>query len=396
MKILILSSLAFSLVNFRGALLERLQLQGHEILASAPDSDEGVIAWLHARGMRFAPVPMNRTGRRIHEDIRTLFAYLRLIAREKPDLVIAYTQKPIIYGGIAARLSGDIPFFALMSGLGYLFSPDGSRPGPARSIFIRLYKAGVARARKIFVFNRDDRADMLAAGIITSRHKVVQVPGSGVDTAHFAFAPVPPTPPRFLMVGRLMRDKGVYEYLEAARQLTAEFPDARFDIVGRAEPLNPTGISDSEVSKLQREYPVRFLGETRDVRPFLAEASVFVLPSFYREGLPRTILEAMATGRAVVTTDLPGCRDPVENGVNGFLVPPRDASALAAAMRRFILEPDLMTSMGLHSRIKAERIYDVERVNAMLIDEIGLNHRGEGVAAPRPARTSPSLLADRS
>jgi len=383
MKILVISSLAFSLVNFRGALLARIRAEGHDVIAVAPDHDPAVSSWLAERGIGFATVPMNRTGMKPLQDLKTLSGYIRLIAREKPDLILAYTQKPIIYGGIAARIMGNVPFFALMSGLGYLFSPEGMKSGLTRSIFLRLYREGVRKARKIFVFNKDDRADMLAAGIITERQEVFQIPGSGVDTHHFPCQPLPEGEPHFLMVGRLMRDKGVFEYLEAARRIDAEYPSARFSILGRAETSNPTGISENDIAQFRRDYPVTFLNETADVRPHLARCSVFVLPSYYREGLPRTILEAMATGRAVITTDMPGCRDPINDGENGLIVPPYDVDALVTAMRSFIVNPGQIAQMGGQSRTIAERVYDVAKVNATLIGHMGLDKAAATAREPR-------------
>ncbi|WP_373476766.1 glycosyltransferase family 4 protein [Sphingorhabdus sp.] len=374
MKILVFSSLAYSLVNFRGALLCRMKDAGHDVVAVAPDHDPAVSAWLSERNIEFRIVSMNRTGMKPLEDIRTLLGYVSLILKERPGLILAYTQKPIIYGGIAARLTGNIPFYALMSGLGYLFSPDGSKPGLKRSIFLRLYREGVRRTKKIFVFNRDDHEDMIAAGIVDRDQTVIQVPGSGVDTTHFVQQPLPAGPTHFLMVGRLMRDKGVYEFLEAARKLKQEFPDARFSILGRAEVFNPTGISKDDIPRLQSEYPVTFLEETTDVRPYLAQSSVFVLPSYYREGLPRTILEALATGRAVITTDMPGCRDPIEAGVNGLIVPPQNADALASAMQSFLENPEQAQEMGDKSRAIAEAVYDVAKVNDILTGHMGLQH----------------------
>jgi glycosyltransferase involved in cell wall biosynthesis len=373
MKILVFSSLAYSLVNFRGALLNSMREGGHDVLAVAPDEDSFVSDWLAEHKIRFTTVSMNRTGMKPLQDLQTLLGYVRLIAKEKPDLILAYTQKPIIYGGIAARLAGNVPFYALMSGLGYLFSPDGAKPGLVRTIFLRLYREGVRRARKIFVFNRDDQADMLEAGIVDARQTVIQVPGSGVDTSRFAHQPLPEGAPHYLMVGRLMRDKGVYEFLEAARRVGQEFPEARFSILGRAETFNPTGISEGDIAGLQKEYSVNFLAETTDVRPYLAQSSVFVLPSYYREGLPRTILEAMATGRAVITTDMPGCRDPIEDGKSGIIVPPRNVDALADAMRSFLTNTTQASEMGNRARAIAEQVYDVAKVNSLLIGHMGLD-----------------------
>lgn len=372
MKVLVFSSLAYSLVNFRGALLKSLRDSGHEVVAVAPDDDSHVAEWLAQHDIGFQTVAMDRTGVGPVNDLKTIWGYCRLISREKPDLILAYTQKPIIYGGLAARLAGGVPFYAMMSGLGYLFSSAASERRLVRSVFLRLYREGVRKAKKIFVFNRDDHADMLAASIVTSRHDVVQVPGSGVDTSQFVYSEPPVDAPHFLMIGRLMRDKGVYEFVEAARRIKSRFPEARFSILGRAETSNPTGINEAEVARLTREYPVQFLAETKDVRPYLVSSSVFVLPSYYREGLPRTILEAMASGRAVITTDMPGCRDPIEHGRNGLIVPPQDVDALTSAIEHFVTHPTQIVSMGLHSRAVAERVYDVANVNRILMEHMGL------------------------
>ncbi|WP_372731534.1 glycosyltransferase family 4 protein [Novosphingobium sp.] len=372
MKVLVLSSLAFSLLNFRGALLAELRKQGHEVLAVAPDYDRAVEAGLKAMGIELRVVPMHRTGTNPFKDLQTLFAYWRLMRKERPDVIVAYTQKPIIYGGIAARLYGKAPFHALMSGLGHLFSEDAQDRVVVRGIFSRLYRAALKKAVTLFVFNRDDRPDMIAAGIIDERHRVLQVPGSGVDTQHYVEAPLRDGAPVFLMMGRLMRDKGVYDYLEAARIVQRQYGDVRFQLLGRPEDSNRTGISEAEVHRLSSEYPVEFLAETRDVRPYLAQCSVFVLPSFYREGLPRTILEAMSSGRAVITTDMPGCRDPIEHEGNGLLVPAKSPQDLAKAMIRLVEDPEMLRKMSRRSREIAEQTYDVKIVNHMLLDAMDL------------------------
>jgi len=201
---------------------------------------------------------------------------------------------------------------------------------------------------------------------------VIQVPGSGVSLTRFpACAPVI-EPIRFLMIGRLMRNKGIMEFLEASRIVRREYPACEFQIVGRCEDENPSGISSEESQKLAAEYDVEFVPGTDDVRPYLAACSVFVLPSYYREGLPRTILEALASARPVITTDLPGCRDAIESGVNGFLVRPRDAGDLAAAMARFAAKPGLVEEMGAAALEVARQTYDVQLVNRQLLGEMGL------------------------
>lgn len=372
MKIVILSSLSWSLVNFRGALIARMAAEGHEVVACAPDAEPEVIATLARAGVRFRLTPMARAGTNPLRDLTTLAGYARLMRAERPDLVIAYTQKPIIYGGLATRLFGRSRFYAIMSGLGYVFSDEASARRGLRRLVSALYRAGVRRARCIFVFNGDDRRTMLANHIVDDRQRVVQVPGSGVDVAHFTAQPMPDGAMTFLMMGRLMRDKGVGEYVAAARRVRARWPSARFLLLGRPETENPTGYAAEEMQAWQDEGLVELLAETRDVRPCLASAHVFVLPSFYREGLPRTILEALATGRPVITTDMPGCREPIEEGRNGFLVPPRDADALADAMERFLECPALLQPMGEAARQVAVEIYDVERVNRQLLEEMGV------------------------
>jgi lipopolysaccharide/colanic/teichoic acid biosynthesis glycosyltransferase len=210
----------------------------------------------------------------------------------------------------------------------------------------------------------------------------VRVPGSGVDTADYPHVPPPAGAPVFLVVARLMRDKGHYEFVEAAQRLKTRWPQARFQILGPFD-ANPASIDARDLEAWKKEGVVEYLGETDDVRPFLARSSVFVLPSYHREGLPRSILEAMSTGRAIITTDMPGCRETVEHGVNGFITPPKDASALADAMERFLTDPSLIESMGAASRARALSTFDVRIVNAILLNTMGLD--GSAPArAPRP------------
>ncbi|QVM83125.1 glycosyltransferase family 4 protein [Novosphingobium decolorationis] len=372
MKVLVLSSLAYSLTNFRGALLRELVANGHKVVAVAPDRNDAVERELDASGIGFRQVAMERTGTNFLRDLGLLFEYVRLMLRERPDLVLAYTQKPIIYGGIAARLLCVPRFYALMSGLGHVFSEDSHARVGLRKLVSVLYREAVRRARAIFVFNRDDRADMIRFGIVTPRHNVIQVPGSGIDLERFVEAPLPRQALRFLLIGRLMRDKGVYEFLEAAARIKADHGDCEFWVLGHYERNNPTGIDEEECARLARQYPVTFIPGCTDVRPYLEASSVFVLPSFYREGLPRTILEAMATGRAVITTDMPGCREPIVDGENGYLVEPRDAEALRAAMMRFVEEPERAATMGARARDLAEKVYDVRKVNHQLLEEMDL------------------------
>lgn len=393
MKVVVLSSLSWSLVNFRGALIARMAAAGHDVVACAPDAEPDVVAALARMGVRFELTHMARAGTNPLRDLATLAAYVRLIRKERPDVVVAYTQKPIIYGGIATRLVGRARFYAIMSGLGYVFSDEAATRRSLRRLVSTLYRAGVRRARCIFVFNGDDRRMMRENGIIDDRQRVLQVGGSGVDTRHYAEQPMPAGPMTFLMMGRLMRDKGVGEYVAAARRVRSRWPEARFLLLGRAETENPTGHSAEEIAAWQEEGVIELLAETRDVRPCLASAHVFVLPSYYREGLPRTILEALATGRPVITTDMPGCREPIEEGANGCLVPARDADALADAMEAFLDRPELLEKMGRAARRVAVDTYDVDRVNRQLLTEMELIEPAAHMPAPSAKLVTPAVSA---
>jgi len=386
-KIFLHSSLAFSLINFRGALLQALVAAGHDVVATAPDRDPEVLAKLAAMGIGFEQVPMARASLDPIADLRTIAAYVRLMRKHRPDVVIAYTQKPIIYGGIAARLTGRAQFHVLMSGLGYVFSAEADKRRLLRRFVSSLYREGVRAARTIFVFNSDDRHEMLAHGIISDRHYVVQVSGSGVDTAAFAARPLPDGPPVVLMIARLMRDKGVYDFVQAARLVKARMPAVRFQILGRIEPNNPTAVSPAECRRWTEEGIVDILPETRDVRPFLARSTLFALPSFYREGLPRTILEALASGRPVITTDLPGCRDAIVDGRNGRLIPPRNPVALAEAVVETLSDPAALRAMADAARKAAVDRYDVHGVNEVLLACMKLDRDQPGGSAdPLPQR----------
>lgn len=397
MKVVLLASLSYSLTNFRGALMSAIIAEGHEVVACAPDDDPETAAALAAIGARYRRIPMDRTGLSPFRDLATLRSLVALIRAEAPDVVLAYTQKPIIYGGLAARIAGGrTRFHAMVSGLGHVYSDiPGLRHALLRRLVSRLYRVAIARASAVILFNSDDAAEMRRHGILRPDHRVVQVAGSGVDTGRFSPSPAADGAPVFLMIARLMRDKGLVEFVEAARQVRACFPDTRFRILGPLDP-NPTGITLSEIQEWAKAGDVKYLGETRDVAPHLADADVFVLPTYYREGLPRTILEAMACGKPVITTDMPGCRDAVTHGVDGFLVPPRDAPALAEAMLRFIENPELLARMGASARETACDRFDVAKVNAHLIDVMGLGKPGRDPEGGRAGRGIGDLVSAQS
>lgn len=370
-KLVILAGSAPSLLNFRGRLIAALVERGWDVVASAPDLDANVDARLRRMGVRYRPNRLARTGLNPLQDTRALLDLARWFRQERPEAVLSYTIKPVIYGTLAARLAGVQRVYCLITGRGHALASGRAASTMLRMIASRLYRASLKRSSLVMFQNPDDRAFFRRQRLLTKKTRTLVVNGSGVDLEHFAPAPPRVEPVTFLLIARLIWDKGIGEYVRAARALAARYPDARFHLLGPAD-SNPRAIPEPELAAWQRSGVITYLGATTDVRPFLAEASVFVLPSYYPEGVPRSILEALAMGRPIVTTNTPGCKETVDDGWNGFLVPARDAEALAQAMERFLADPALIAPMGACSRALAEQKYDVHKVNAHMLRAMGM------------------------
>ncbi|MCZ0960646.1 glycosyltransferase family 4 protein [Paracoccus benzoatiresistens] len=371
-KVVVIASLGWSLINFRLELLRRIQANGHDLLVLSPEIDEATATALRAERIRFVQIPMSRTGVNPVSDLVTLSAILRILLRERPDLVLPYTLKPIVYGALAGRLAG-VRTTPLFTGLGYAFNdpaPEGRRR-VIRDIVVRLHRLALRKVTVAFCYNDAEERDIRAFGLVPPHARLVRVPGSGVDTRLFQASEPPTDPVRFLFVGRLLKSKGVEILVEAARLLRAG--GARFELclLGPTD-SNPDAVSAETLAAWRAEGIAELPGATRDVRPWLAGASVFVLPTMLREGVPRSILEAMSTGRAVITTDAPGCGSTISDGVSGFVVPAGDVAALAAAMRRFIKAPGLITQMGRAARAEVAANNDVHDINRLILTTIGL------------------------
>ena len=382
-RIVVIAGYAPSLINFRGPLLRALRAQGHQVIALAPGEHPEVAATLASWGVHYGPISLERTGLSLRRDGRDLVALRARLAALKPDLVLAYTIKPVVYGLIAARAAGVKRRYALITGLGYSFQGAGLRRRLLSALTAGLYRAALHGARRVIFQNPDDRALFVGRGLVTAAQTAL-VNGSGVDLKQFAPVPLPDAPV-FLLIARLLRDKGIGEYIGAARQVRARHPQARFLLVGPLDP-SPDSYTQADLDAWQAEGVIEYLGELRDVRPALAACRIYVLPS-YREGTPRTVLEAMALGRPVITTDAPGCRETVSDGVNGFLVPVGDAGALAARMDTLIGDPALAARMGEAGLRLAREKYDVELVNRSMLGALGLLlPASETLPVPRPRR----------
>lgn len=370
-KVAIVSSLASTLTNFRGPLIEEMVRRGHRVLAFAPDHDDATRAALERLGAEPVDYGMSRTGMNPLHDARALIQLTRLLRRHCPDVSFSYFIKPVIYGTLAARLAGIGRRVAMMEGMGFVFT-TGDSPGVGRRLLrwatIRLFRLSLSFADRLILLNSDDHQAFVENRLIAPE-KAALLGGIGVDLAEWAYGEPSRAPIAFMFVGRLLRDKGVEEFVAAARMLRDKGYDARFVMLGGHD-SNPTAIALARIEGWVAEGVVEWPGHV-DVRPALRRGSVFVLPS-YREGVPRSTQEAMALGLPVVTTDVPGCRDTVVEGVNGFLVPAQDATALAEAMEYFLMHPDRIVAMGIESRRIAEERFDVHQQNRKLLTLIGL------------------------
>lgn len=372
MKIAVISNLAESLIRFRGPLLELLVARGHDVHVLAPDFTDAQHRTLTTMGVRPDTYRIERTGQNPLSDLATLRDLQRWLRRARVDASLTYFIKPNIYGGLAAAIARVPRRVAMVEGLGYLFTATGSDHLPkkvARGVAIGLLRAALGRAHRVLFLNPDDRDEFIRRRIVASNNAAL-IGGIGVDLTYFPVVPLPAPaePVSFLMVGRLLREKGVHEYVAAARLLKARYPAARFRLVGGLDD-NPGAISEAEARTFGADGVVEWLGEMSDVRDAITDTAVYVLPS-YREGVPRSTQEAMAMGRPVVTTDVPGCRETVVEGVNGFFAAPRDPASLAAAMERFCADPALIPAMGRESRRITEEKFDVEKVNARIYAEL--------------------------
>lgn len=371
-RFLLLASYPDSLLNFRGQLLHALVASGLEVHVASPDLESNIElkGRLEDMGVCVHNASLNRTGMNPLRDFYSCLQLVFLMCRIRPDFFLAYTIKPVVYGSIAAWLSRVPHRFALVTGLGYTFQGE-SRTRSILKTFVRgLYRCALSRVHKVFFQNPDDESLFHELQILNSAdRKSVVVNGSGIDIDQFNVTPFPLTP-QFLLIARLLGDKGIREYIEAAKLVISKHPTVVFGLVGWIDD-NPDAIYEQELQEWIDSGLVKFYGLLSDVKPAISESSVYVLPS-YREGTPRTVLESMAMGRAIITTDAPGCRETVVDGENGFLVPVKSVTELANAMLKFIEEPELIKSMGKKSRTIAEEKYDVHKVNEHMLREMGV------------------------
>lgn len=377
MKIVVLGNQARAMTNFWTVLLRRMVAGGHDVACLVPEPFTGEDpAWeaaLEGLGVRLVHYPLDRKGMHPVRDLKTLRALWDVLRRERPDVLFAYTIKPVIYGAMASALAGVPPRAArhvMITGLGYMFEGDSLAKRLLLQVARLLYRVALGCAGTVYFQNDDDRALFERLSIIPGSTAVRKTKGTGVDVRHFALRKPPAGPPVFLFVGRLLEAKGLRELAEAAALVRKDHPEARFQLLGPAE-KGLGAVPIEEVRTWERDGLVEYLGETKDVRPYLERASVVVLPS-WREGTPCSLMEAMSMGRAVIAADAPGSREVVRHGLNGFLTPVRDAQGLANAVKHFIMNPDYIAGMGAAGRALMEEEFDADRVAGELLRSMGL------------------------
>lgn len=358
---------SWNIYNFRSGLVRALVAAGYDVVAVAPEDPHS--RRLQELGCRFVPVRMSARGTSPLEDARLFLEYRRILGEEGPAAFLGYTIKPNVYGSLAAHSLG-VPVINNIAGLGVTFLKNGLFQRFVRT----LYRAALHRSRTVFFQNPDDCSLFLQAGLVRPEQRRL-LPGSGVDLARFS--PVKRVresgdPFVFLLVSRLLRSKGIAEYVAAAKAVRARYPDARFQIAGILESEHLDSVAEEEVRGWAAEGTIDYLGALDDVRTALAAADAMVLPTFYPEGTPRSLLEAAAMAKPLITTNVPGCREVLDDGVNGFLCEPKSAASLADAMIRMLsMSGQALQAMGATSRRKAEAEFDERIVISRYLDAIG-------------------------
>ena len=373
-KIILIGTTGSSFYGFRADLIKKLVSDQHEVYAFTSEYTESCLTKIQALGANPVCYQLSRGGLNPFADIASMIELTREIKKIQPDIVFSYFAKPLIYGSIAAKRAKVPKIIGMLEGLGYTFTeqPEGqsAKTKLIRNIQVILYKCAFPCLDKMIFLNSDDENDLMK----TYGLKVPEVHilgGIGLNLKEYQYAKAPIDPVNFLFIGRLLKEKGIYELIQAIRLVKEKYPKARFTILGEIDHQNMGALKQSELDQLIEEDLFEYPGFVTNVKDWIAHSSVFVLPS-YREGVPRSTQEAMAIGRPVITTDVPGCRETVIDGVNGFLVPRWDAGALANKMCYFIEHPNQINVMGLESVKIAQEKFDAEKSNLRLIELMGL------------------------
>lgn len=368
MKIAVLSSHTSSLFWFRMDMMKAFIKLGHSVIALGPESEANWKSKFEEFGIQYKQLFVERNGINPLSDLRTYRQLINFMKQEKPDKVFAYQAKTVVYGSLTAKAAGIKEVYSLIAGLGSIFRGEGIKNKIIKTIMKIEYRAACKANQKVFFQNHDDRNEFLENGLI-KKEKVVIINGSGVNLEKFTPQPLPEKP-AFLFIGRLIKDKGIMEYLQACQRIKADYPEVRCLLVGPYD-SNPSALQPDELQPFIDKKIIEYYGEQSDVRPYLKQCSTFVLPS-YHEGTPKTVLEAMAVGRSIITSDAPGCRETVIDGHNGFLIPVKDIDNLVEKMKILIEDTETNLIMAERSLKLAVEKYDVNLVNQSIVETMGL------------------------
>ena len=371
-RLIIVTNSASNLLSFRGQLIKELVDKNFKVLVIIPKSDfsnnfESDVLKL---GAKISTIPLDRAGLNPFRDFLTYLALKSSFKKFKPDIVLSYTSKPIIYSGLAIGNDPKIKFFPNLTGLGYGFTDKfGLKRKLVNLLLKKLYKLSLRFSTAVIFQNPDD--ELLFHNLnITKERKTFIVNGSGVDLKFYSPTSLP-SKPVFLMLSRLVADKGVVEYCEAAKEIRAKFPDTIFQLAGSFDP-NPSGLKYDQLKPFIDSKDIKYLGHIKDVREVLNGCRYYVLPS-YREGTPRSVLEAMSIGRPIITTNATGCKETVLNGINGFLIPAKDKDSLVIAIKKMLeLDDKKINEMADESIKLVREKYDVRKVNQHIIQIINI------------------------
>jgi len=364
MKICIIGTLPSSLLNFRGELIKSFVANGHQVIAMASNATKNEIVSIESLGVKYIDYTVQRNGLNPVADLQTLLSFKNVFKTEKPNVVLSYTIKPVVWGGIATRQFPKIKFYGLITGLGFAFQKGGFKRNLLSFIATNLYRLALFKSSKV-IFQNDDNLQVFVDNKIITEERAARVNGSGVDLSYFEKSSPTSSTFTFLTIARLLGEKGLREYAVAANIVKEKYPDTTFQLVGPEDP-SPDGIPVSEVNKWHEDGDIEYLGSAKDIRPYINNCNVFVLAS-YHEGMPRTVLEAMAIGRPILTTNVPGCKETVIEGENGFLVEKMNVEQLVECMVWFIENPDKLQLMGDKSHYIAKEQFDVHKINKELL-----------------------------
>jgi len=380
MKVLFLCAHTPTYIWHRWELLETISKMGHEVIAVGPGKFEEWKEKFEGIGVRYMQVAVSRTGMNPVVDYRSYRAIMTLLINEAPDKVFVYMSKTVVLGSLAAAKVGIEDVYALIGGLGSIIRGTGLKNYIFKMGLKSLYTKAFQNCKTVF-FHNDDDARVLVDGNVLPKDKVTVVNGSGVNLTKFTPQPFP-TLLTFLFAGRLIKDKGIREYLIACKAIKKENPEVRCLVVGRFD-SKPTVIKRKIIRRYIDEGIIEYFDENDDIRPFITMSSVVILPS-YHEGRPKILLEAMAMGRPVITTDVPGCRETLENGKNGYLVNANDSEDLASKMKNFIENPGIEIKMGEESIHEAQNQYDVKIINHEILKTLDIKNLKPHAPHPKP------------